>query len=78
MKWVIASIFHMTITVAPLAGAWIEILVVLLHKQFQAVAPLAGAWIEIITVINLNTRRRVAPLAGAWIEMSKVTALPSQ
>ena len=33
--------------VAPLAGAWIEILVKELDKLKIFVAPLAGAWIEI-------------------------------
>ena len=33
--------------VAPLAGAWIEIMVIIYHILRNMVAPLAGAWIEI-------------------------------
>ena len=38
----------MIITVAPLAGAWIEIISRIGANFLDAVAPLAGAWIEII------------------------------
>ena len=34
--------------VAPLAGAWIEIIVLSLLDHLCIVAPLAGAWIEIV------------------------------
>ena len=37
--------------VAPLAGAWIEILKEDLNKLNDGVAPLAGAWIEIIGIV---------------------------
>ena len=33
--------------VAPLAGAWIEIMLVKVFHALLMVAPLAGAWIEI-------------------------------
>ena len=36
--------------VAPLAGAWIEILLEWSARNSDGVAPLAGAWIEIIIV----------------------------
>ena len=55
--------------VAPLAGAWIEIIYTGRKIYQRDVAPLAGAWIE------MNTHRQkqmwicVAPLAGAWIEI---------
>ena len=56
-------------TVAPLAGAWIEITKLAKAGFADAVAPLAGAWIE----INLRSYKinvlMVAPLAGAWIEI---------
>ena len=35
------------ISVAPLVGAWIEILFYILSTHFLQVAPLVGAWIEI-------------------------------
>ena len=59
-------------TVAPLAGAWIEIQAQLNQAQKQAVAPLAGAWIEITVRSVQRQLYRVAPLAGAWIEISSV------
>ena len=35
-------------SVAPLAGAWVEIFVILCPRAQTEVAPLAGAWVEII------------------------------
>ena len=40
-------LFYHTTNVAPLAGAWIEILAYLVFVRHCFVAPLAGAWIEI-------------------------------
>ena len=37
--------------VAPLAGAWIEIVHYVNCKNLKSVAPLAGAWIEITKTI---------------------------
>ena len=34
-------------TVAPFAGAWIEMLIIINQIKFDVVAPFAGAWIEI-------------------------------
>ncbi len=55
--------------VAPLAGAWIEMCVILRQGCASIVAPLAGAWIEIIFFHKFTFRVHVAPLAGAWIEI---------
>ena len=55
--------------VAPLAGAWIEILKFMPTTAENLVAPLAGAWIEMWYAKYKNTSQLVAPLAGAWIEM---------
>ncbi len=55
--------------VAPLAGAWIEILPAASPAGYAPVAPLAGAWIEIAKVSVHGGRIMVAPLAGAWIEI---------
>ena len=55
--------------VAPLAGAWIEILFTLVSISTSAVAPLAGAWIEIQKNKHPTRFKNVAPLAGAWIEI---------
>ena len=55
--------------VAPLAGAWIEILLDSNGRLVESVAPLAGAWIEIYDVPHKYSKDLVAPLAGAWIEI---------
>ena len=55
--------------VAPLAGAWIEIMQGILLRQETLVAPLAGAWIEMRGVLDGIVDKIVAPLAGAWIEI---------
>ena len=36
--------------VAPLAGAWIEIILISIFRKHCTVAPLAGAWIEILLI----------------------------
>ena len=59
----------MHISVAPLAGAWIEIEQSLEDLNGNAVAPLAGAWIEILLALLFSNDDMVAPLAGAWIEI---------
>ena len=63
--WRCAGMCH----VAPLAGAWIEIILPSVLLLAAAVAPLAGAWIEMETPAQFRASARVAPLAGAWIEM---------
>ena len=55
--------------VAPLAGAWIEILLIRAVATVRPVAPLAGAWIEIEEPTAEWRNKLVAPLAGAWIEI---------
>ena len=63
------------LTVAPFAGAWIEILVLGSLMCGMLVAPFAGAWIEMSMHSDMNGGlNRVAPFAGAWIEMSRCTA----
>ena len=61
--------------VAPLAGAWIEILAPKPCTNYKLVAPLAGAWIEIILFYHQRVLYLVAPLAGAWIEMVCVSIM---
>ena len=56
-------------SVAPLAGAWIEMIDCQNDTNSLSVAPLAGAWIEMRVIINNISDTRVAPLAGAWIEI---------
>ena len=65
-------------SVAPLAGAWIEINPYLALNLPRPVAPLAGAWIEISKVSRKHSERTVAPLAGAWIEIDKLYELKTQ
>ena len=55
--------------VAPLVGAWIEIVVEFLISSTCFVAPLVGAWIEIKEVAAKIELLQVAPLVGAWIEI---------
>ena len=58
-------------SVAPFAGAWIEINEDVDKKISGLVAPFAGAWIEITCpVVASSTPSIVAPFAGAWIEIS--------
>ena len=56
--------------VAPLAGAWIEIISASSVAISLIVAPLAGAWIEIPPLPLFAKTPTVAPLAGAWIEIT--------
>ena len=55
--------------VAPLVGAWIEIVMLVCGFYLFQVAPLVGAWIEIIKVKTVKKVFIVAPLVGAWIEI---------
>ena len=49
-------------TVAPLAGAWIEIAGIPHPADYRFVAPLAGAWIEIDTMQRRFVSNRSLPL----------------
>ena len=62
----------MASSVAPLAGAWIEIDEPSDNYGYDDVAPLAGAWIEIYLLCMLSHLDSVAPLAGAWIEINNL------
>ena len=55
--------------VAPLVGAWIEILQEFRSARRNTVAPLVGAWIEIRAESERDIAVAVAPLVGAWIEI---------
>ena len=52
--------FMNTVSVAPLAGAWIEIPISLTPPVPKAVAPLAGAWIEIYNKKSMITNYRLS------------------
>ena len=60
-----------SVSVTPLAGVWIEILIIQKAKNTFFVTPLAGVWIEIITTVSSVKLHRVTPLAGVWIEIKK-------
>ena len=62
--------------VAPLAGAWIEMLTTSPCRVRITVAPLAGAWIEILSGNSSRYSSPVAPLAGAWIEIPSAAPPP--
>ena len=55
--------------VAPLVGAWIEIMYNAVIYDGVDVAPLVGAWIEIMYNAVIYDGVDVAPLVGAWIEI---------
>ncbi len=55
--------------VAPLVGAWIEMINLYVRHLLTNVAPLVGAWIEILAECIDAHAMRVAPLVGAWIEI---------
>ena len=60
--------------VAPLVGAWIEIVISCPKGVLSAVAPLVGAWIEIYPCLSCALHlRNVAPLVGAWIEIESLS-----
>ena len=63
--------------VAPLVGAWIEMM--LSPKRFPepVVAPLVGAWIEMLPRSKYCMDEAVAPLVGAWIEIGNTTTIAS-
>ena len=56
-------------SVAPRAGAWIEIKKRKEDEKMAEVAPRAGAWIEIAIKRSERGIAAVAPRAGAWIEI---------
>ena len=56
-------------TVAPFAGAWIEIALNVSGLSAVGVAPFAGAWIEMSAISAIKFKIAVAPFAGAWIEI---------
>ena len=56
--------------VAPLMGAWIEILMKSSNSGVNKVAPLMGAWIEMPLSLVSDLAGAVAPLMGAWIEIT--------
>ena len=55
--------------VAPLVGAWIEIVLFRKSSVLYIVAPLVGAWIEMLQNTLQACDKKVAPLVGAWIEI---------
>ena len=69
MKYICNGRRDNTRAVAPLVGAWIEMIVTPLSAPLAFVAPLVGAWIEIQEIKELGKELRVAPLVGAWIEI---------
>ena len=69
MKYLCVNNISKSWNVAPLVGAWIEIVRGLGRTWKNTVAPLVGAWIEICCLRNSCTNIIVAPLVGAWIEI---------
>ena len=52
LKYYKADCHRIFICVAPLAGAWIEIVQKTVFADIFCVAPLAGAWIEILRLLG--------------------------
>ena len=51
--------------VAPFAGAWIEILVIVPVVDCSTVAPFAGAWIEIVRWATICLKSSCRSLRGS-------------
>ena len=69
LKLYYSGLVDMKATVAPFAGAWIEIINLIVGMSRRTVAPFAGAWIEILYQNGARVSVNVAPFAGAWIEI---------
>ena len=69
LKFRSAESIGQSFDVAPLVGAWIEIINRGNNRSGKLVAPLVGAWIEMGKCRHLSVRDIVAPLVGAWIEI---------
>ena len=55
-------------TVTPLAGVWIETVIINCEDTHFGVTPLAGVWIETAGQDTADAVNFVTPLAGVWIE----------
>ena len=71
LKFPASGSSNRSVGVAPLVGAWIEIMKNIMMGPENLVAPLVGAWIEIVLWKPGNELRQVAPLVGAWIEIPR-------
>jgi len=72
-------------TVAPLAGAWIEMGICRSKHPMRSVAPLAGAWIEISLLLKINfsfmslpSRERGLKFLQHTSGVSLIRSLPSR
>ena len=59
------------VVVAPLVGAWIEIIHFLLNTQDSMSLPLWERGLKFQHFVKLFPRNAVAPLVGAWIEIAE-------
>ena len=69
LKYRLFKILILFSSVAPFAGAWIEIPANCTTGWNYNVAPFAGAWIEIVGFPIAMCVYTVAPFTGAWIEI---------
>ena len=66
-------------SVAPLAGAWIEIESLQITESLSSSLPSRERGLKFLPGCSFGRRTNVAPLAGAWIEIYKLsTALWEQ
>ena len=63
--------------VTPLAGVWIEIVMLDVEVRNTEVTPLAGVWIEIKSCNIITPTNLVTPLAGVWIEIPILCVIKS-
>ena len=61
--------------VAPLVGAWIEIMQIRREHQYVKSHPLWVRGLKLMQAITRIIIAKVAPLVGAWIEMFLVSCL---
>ena len=69
MKCCIVGIIARRIGVTPLAGVWIEMLMIERNLTRRGVTPLAGVWIEMDKELLNYALENVTPFAGVWIEI---------
>ena len=73
MKYTCVNLFLLGGNVAPLVGAWIEILFQIFFRKLAVVAPLVGAWIEITATKIQDTYKATSLLS--WERGLKSNAL---
>ena len=66
------DVYSTLVLVAPLVGAWIEILFYLLFSGFYQSLPLWERGLKFVVFKAIYELASVAPLVGAWIEILEI------